>query len=129
MCELVARNAPVGVQDIIYNPETQGYKLPLDPQKSASNRSVPMSDLLKPSDSPQIKVLNEWLRGLQTRDMDLIAKCLHKDFRNTVHPQSLGKPERTKEEWLEDLVGLLNLWTKREVNYTSCYSCDPLCCS
>ena len=88
-----------------------------------------MSDLLKPSDSPQIKVLNEWLRGLQTRDMDLIAKCLHKDFRNTVHPQSLGKPERTKEEWLEDLVGLLNLWTKREVNYTSCYYCDPLCCS
>ena len=87
-----------------------------------------MSELLKTSDSPQIKVLNEWLHGLQTRDMDLIAKCLHKDYRSTIHPRSLGKPERTKEEWLEDLVRLFNLWAEREVNYTGC-DWVPLCCS
>ena len=118
MCELVAGNMSVVIQDITLEPEDRSCLR--TPRKSSFDRSVPMSELLKTSDSPQIKVLNEWLHGLQTRDMDLIARHLHKGYRNVIHPRSLGKPERTKEEYLKDLVELFNLWTEREVNYTGC---------
>ena len=50
-----------------------------------------------------------------------IGKCLHKDYRNTMYPRSLGKPEQTKEEWPEYVVGLFNLWTERKVSYLNCY--------
>ena len=93
--------------------------------KSAFNRSVPMSDS-KSSDSPQVKFIDEWLQAFDARDMDRIAKCLHKDYRNIMYPRSLGKPEETKEEWLEYMAGIFNLWTERKVRCLNRYWV-PLC--
>ena len=84
-----------------------------------------MSDS-KSSDSPQVKFVHEWLRALDTRDMDRIAKCVHKDYRNIMYPRFLGRPERTKEEMLEHLAELFSLWTEREVSNLNCHQV-PLC--
>ena len=88
------------------------------------NRPVPMADS-KNSDSPQAKLLRECARGFETRALDLIAKPLHKDFRYVPYPKSLGKPEQTKEEWLERYAGIIGLWpTDPEVGYIR-YSSVP----
>jgi hypothetical protein len=77
------------------------------------------------SDSPQAKLLRECARGFETRDLNLIAKPLHKDFRYVPYPKSLGKPEQTKEEWLEQYAGIIGLWpTDPEVGYIKHLS-DP----
>ena len=77
------------------------------------------------SDSPQIKLIRECSRGFQTRDPNLIAKALHKDFRNVPYPRSLGWPEQTKEEFLEQYVGMSSLWAADpEVSYIG-YSIGP----
>ncbi|KAF9647681.1 hypothetical protein BDM02DRAFT_3116652 [Thelephora ganbajun] len=62
-------------------------------------------------DSPQVKLMYEWGHGFNERNLDLIAKVLHKDFRYTTYPQSLGRPEQTREEWLEHIEGVMKLWT------------------
>ena len=70
------------------------------------------------SDSPQVKLLREWGRGFQTRDLGLIAKALHKDYRYVTSPKSIGRPEETREEWLERHAGVLSLWSAEpEVSY------------
>ena len=70
------------------------------------------------SDSPQVKLFLEWSQMFQTGDLDLIANAVHKDYRYALYPKSLGKPEETKEEWLERLAGVLSLWTAgHEVSY------------
>ena len=74
------------------------------------------------SESPQIKLINEWTRGFVERDLDLIAKALHKDFRRITYPRSIGKPEETGKEWLESFGGFLPFCTEVEVSYTSYYS-------
>ena len=73
------------------------------------------------SDSPQVKLMHEWGQAFHQKDLSLIAKCLHKDFRHTSYPQSLGMPEETREEWLEHFAGIISLWTDHEVSLTSCY--------
>ena len=77
---------------------------------------------LENSDSPQVKLMLEWDRGFQERDLDLIAKSLHKDYRHTTHPRSLGRPEQTREQWLDHIASVLSLWTSHEVSVISCYS-------
>ena len=70
--------------------------------------------------------MHQWGRGLQTRDLDLIAKPLHKDFRYVAYPRSLGKPEQTKEEYLGHYAGIISLWAADlEVSYIG-YSSDSL---
>jgi hypothetical protein len=77
------------------------------------------------SDSPQLKLFQECGRGFKTRDLDLIAKTLHKDFRYAPYPKSLGKPEETREEWLEHRARMFSLWAADlEVGYIG-YSSDP----
>ena len=84
-----------------------------------------MTDL-ESSDSPQIKLIQECSRGFQTRDPAIIAKYLHKDFRNFTYPRSLGQPDQTKEEFLECWAGVIGLWTADpEVSYIN-HSSDPL---
>ena len=63
------------------------------------------------SDSPQVKLFYECTLGIQTRDLDRVANVLHKDYRYVAYPRSLGKPEQTKEEWLGQYAGIINLWT------------------
>ena len=92
------------------------------PRRSAFDRSVSMSDL----DSPQVKYIHEWLQAIQTKDLDHLAKCLPKDYRHTYYPRSLGKPEQTKEEFLEYIAGLYSIWPEFEVSYIGCCRV-PLC--
>ena len=73
------------------------------------------------SDSPQVKLMLEWDRGFQKRDLGLIAKSLHKDYRYTTYPRSIGRPEQTREEWLEHIASVLSLWTDHNVSYISCH--------
>ena len=68
------------------------------------------------SDSPQVKLMREWDQGFEKRDLALIAKSLHKDYRHTYYPRSLGKPELTREQWLGYIAGVISLWTDREVS-------------
>ena len=63
------------------------------------------------SDSPQLRLVGECCRGFRTKNLDLVAKTLHKDFRLIPYPRSLGRPEETKEEWLERWAGMISLWT------------------
>jgi hypothetical protein len=80
------------------------------------------------SDSPQVKLFYECGRGIQTRDLDRVAKALHKDYRYVAYPRSLGKPEQTKEEWLGLYVGIISLWTSDSEVSRVGYSSDLLCC-
>ena len=81
---------------------------------------------LESSNSPQVKLFREWGQGIQTRDLGLISKGLHKDFRFVVYPRSLGKPEQTREEWLGQIAGVLKIWTADpEVSY---FGCSNLVC-
>ena len=74
------------------------------------------------SDSPQVKLMLEWGQGLENKDLALIAKCLHKDYRHTYYPRSLGKPDATREQWLEHITSVISLWTDHKVNCMSWYS-------
>ena len=120
VCELVAGNVPAAIQDINLAPG--GLSCLWIPRKSAFNRSVPMSN----STSPQVKFVHEWFQVLQTRDLDRVANFLHKDYRNTLYPRSLGTPEQTKEEWLEHAAERYKLWTSWEVSCIGCHQA-PLC--
>ena len=71
-------------------------------------------------DSPQVKFVREWSQGFDKKDLDIIAKSLHKDFRVVVYPRSLNQPDRTKEEWLGFLAGVISLWTDTEACYFRC---------
>jgi hypothetical protein len=68
------------------------------------------------SDSPQRKLLYEYKRGLESRNLDIIAKTLHKDFRYIFYPRSMGYPEQTKEEWIARFSGYFAVWTDMQVN-------------
>ena len=70
---------------------------------------------LLPGDSPQIKLVNEWTRGVKELNLDILGKHLHKDFRRFVYPRSIGQAEQNKEEWLELLAVVKNFATTVEV--------------
>ena len=115
MRQLAAGNSLAFMQNITLAPE--GLTCLWIPKKSTFNRSAPMSD----PNSPQVKFLYEYLQAVQRRDLDHLAKCFHKDYRNTRYPRSLGMPERNKEEHLEYVAGTFNTWTEFEVNYIGRY--------
>ena len=77
--------------------------------------------ILESSDSPQVKLIHEWDQAFRKKDLDLIANCLHKDYRRTTYPKSIGKPEQTKEEWLKHITGVIDLWAEQEVSCASCH--------
>ena len=64
----------------------------------------------------------------RTKNLDRIAKTIHKDFRHLAYPQSLGKPEETKAEWLERWAGLMSLWPAElevsGIGYSDCLRRD-----
>lgn len=68
--------------------------------------------------------MHEWGQGFRRRDLDHISKTLHKEYRHTTYPRSLGKPEQTREEWLEQFAGIMGLWTGLEVSYVG-YPLNP----
>ena len=82
--------------------------------KITFNRPDTMSE---GSESSQVKfILGEWRQAFEKRDIDLIAKHLHKDYRHTSYPRSLGEPDQTREQWLEQFGEFLGLLTENTVS-------------
>ena len=100
-------------------------KLPPGSSESEDQSLVSMSalaSLLASSDSPHVKLVHKWGLAFEKKNLDLIAELLHKDYRHTTYPRSLGKPEKTREEWLEHIAGVLSIRTEQDVSRTqSCY--------
>jgi hypothetical protein len=106
--ELVADGVPVGLQYITL---LTCFWIPI------FNRLIPMANP-ESSDSPQVNLFLECSRGFQKKDLGAMAKSLHKDCRYVAYPRSLGKPDQTKEGWLEQWAGIVSLWTgELEVSY------------
>jgi hypothetical protein len=57
--------------------------------------------------SPQLQLIYEWVEGFKTKDVNHLAKYLHKDHRRITYPRSLNIPEQTKDEWLEHVGTVL----------------------
>lgn len=72
-----------------------------------------MSD---PNASKQVQLIQKWGEAWEKKDLNLISNIMHKDYRHTTYPRSLGRPARSKEESLEEIAGILKLWTEREVS-------------
>jgi hypothetical protein len=72
--------------------------------------------------SPQIKLINDWNEGFIQMNVDIVGKYLHKDFRRSVYPRSIGQPDQSKEEWLKELSVILGLATEFDVGHTPYYS-------
>ena len=62
------------------------------------------------TDSPQVKFARELAQAFQTRDVGFLAKSIHKDYRRVSYPRSMGKPDRTGEEWVQDVTEKVGLW-------------------
>jgi len=73
-------------------------------------------------DSPQIKLWIESHHAFHQMKVDSFANLLHKDFRYVLLPRSLGQPEKTKDEALAQLRGLLGHVTEIEVGNTHCHA-------
>jgi hypothetical protein len=54
--------------------------------------------------SPQIKLMLEWVQGITEKNMSTLEKCLHKDFRRTIYPKNISEPTQNKEEFLKQLT-------------------------
>jgi len=50
---------------------------------------------------PQIKLISDWTGGFTGMDVEITGRHLHKDFRRSILPRSLGHPEQSKEEALK----------------------------
>lgn len=72
------------------------------------------------SQSPQLKLVLDWGEAFKSKDKDQIAKYLHKDHRRATCPRSLGKPERTKEEWLGHADEIVKAWADFDVSSIFC---------
>jgi hypothetical protein len=114
--ELMANSVPVGIQ----------YTALLTCFWLATLRLVPMADS-ENSDSPQIKLFHECGRAFHTRDPALLARTTHKDYRYVTHPRSLGHPEQTKEEWLEQWREVMSFLTADSVVSYFGRTSDSLC--
>ena len=72
--------------------------------------------------TPQIKLINDWHDALSARNIEPVAKCMHKDFRRSVYPRNLGLPEQNGEDALNELSALLDFVTGIDVGHISCTS-------
>ena len=55
------------------------------------------------ADSPQVKFVRSFVRAMEERDIEMIAKHLNKDFHRVNLPRSIGVEDQTKGEWLKRL--------------------------
>lgn len=73
--------------------------------------------------SPQIKLIHEFDLAMHERNLDLLAKYLHKDFRHVTHPKSVGKPPIIKDEWLATMAEVFSTPIQYEkASYTGRHS-------
>jgi len=71
--------------------------------------------------SPQLKIVQDWNVGFRELNAEIIGKYLHKEFRRSVYPRSIGQPEQNKEEWLKELSAIIVFATGFDVGHTPCY--------
>jgi hypothetical protein len=71
--------------------------------------------------SPQIKLIIDWFEGVTEKNVEIIGKHLHKDFRRTIYPQYLGLPEQSKEEILIEASAIMGIATGLDVSHIVCY--------
>ena len=68
------------------------------------------------AESPQVRfILREWCPAFEQMDLDRIAKLMHKDFRLTTYPKSLGQPEQNKEQWLQRFTEVFTVLKENKV--------------
>jgi hypothetical protein len=72
--------------------------------------------------SPQIKLVDDWCEGFAEMNVEIMGKHLHKDFRRSVYPRSIGDPEQSKEELLKDMSAMVGFSTGWDVGHTPCYT-------
>jgi hypothetical protein len=72
--------------------------------------------------SPQIKLINDWTDAFTEMSVESFGKLMHKDFRRSILPRSIGQAEQSKEESLKELSGILGFVTGIDVGHTPCYS-------
>jgi hypothetical protein len=70
------------------------------------------------TDSPQLKLAKSLIEAFSKRNVDDLAKILHKDHRRIYYPRSLGKPDLTRENWLKYTADVVGLWTDCRVSNT-----------
>jgi ketosteroid isomerase-like protein len=63
------------------------------------------------SESAQLKIMDGYKQATEAKDLDSIAKHLHKDFQYVCLPRSLNTPPQNKEQWREQFAAYINLWT------------------
>ena len=81
-----------------------------------------MSDTVR-FESPQTKLLQEWDRGYQENNLDIIDKFLYKDFNFVLYPRSLGSRELNREEYLKTMAGVFSAGIKLyDVSHENFYS-------
>lgn len=66
--------------------------------------------------SPQVQLVLEWGKGFQTGDLNLLAKCLHRDYRHITYPQSINQQPQTKEVFIGHLGQIVPHWTESKVS-------------
>jgi hypothetical protein len=71
--------------------------------------------------SPQIKLMLDWMEGWKEKNVESIGKCLHKDFKLDVYPRRLGEQTQHKEEFLKQCKELY-VRAQYQVGSTPCYS-------
>lgn len=58
---------------------------------------------------------------MSTRNIEVVANCLHKDLRRVTYPRSLGVPDFNKEEWLQEVRDLFYAWAEdSKASYIGC---------
>lgn len=73
--------------------------------------------------SPQIKLIGEFDQAMIERNLNLLAKYLHKDYRHVIRPQSLGKPPVNRDEWLATMAEVFSSPIQFEkASYTGSHS-------
>lgn len=75
--------------------------------------------------TPQMKVALAYVDMFNTGDLDIFAPLLSEDVRHRTHPLSLGRPFRTKEEYLTLLRGYSNWLQVREMLF-DIWGCNGL---
>ena len=61
----------------------------------------------------------EWGKGFETRDIGILEKYLHDDFRAVTYPRSAGMPEQNKAEWVKQMTMVIGMWTENcKVGYS-----------
>ena len=73
--------------------------------------------------SPQVERFYSLAEAYKRKDVNFIAKHLHKDFRRIGYPRSLGKSEQNADEWLKETAEMMNIWTgDSKASHASSYS-------